>query len=571
MTRPLHEFAPLFEKDEYSERDQWHLSPFFTNLDRSVYASFIPSPELIGALCSRTSRAPDDLRYIYLNEFVYPFTNPIRDPKDTDAAWEERVEYGVTLKAFIEFLHAHSLEEIFSHPRAREFYLRNLVQYGDDSIAQMAGSHLVFWGISQVAIKHLEDQRIGLAPIEKSTRYVNYSRKVHGQYLYYIDPTLSDLGLREKYCAAMDGLFETYTALIPRMIEWLTKQFPEEKKSVIEKKAFDTLRGLLPCATLSQVAFFGNGQAFEHMINRSRRHSLGEICWAADQVQQELYRTIPSFLRRIMDVEKQELITEYQTYLVGKKSRIAPFIAQYFREENLLDHKSAVKPGVKLVQYDSDTEVHVIAGMLYPGQGNHYSWEENVEKVRALGTLERRKILESYLSGRTDRWQKVGRAFEYSYHRFEIIMDIGAYRDIQRHRMLTQDRQYFSCHHDYDVPPEVTEAGLETEFRSAIWRAEDVFNALEHLNPELAQYPVTLAHRVRFMQWENWRQETWQDELRSIPEGHPAYRHIVQEKFRLLAEKFPLLTEHMRVNMDEYDFARRGQEERIQKKLKKLL
>lgn len=571
MTKPLHEFAPLFKKDEYAAEDLWNLEPFFTNLDQSVYASFIPSPELIGALCSRTSRAPDDLRHIYLNEFVYFFTHPVRDPKDTDISWEERVAYGVTLKAFIEFLHTHSLEEIFSHPRAREFYLRNLVQYGDDSIAQMAGSHLVFWGISQVAIKHFEDQRIGLAPIEKSTRYVNYSRKVRGQYLYYIDPTLSDLGLREKYCAAMDGLFETYTMLIPPMIAWLTKQFPEEKRSVVEKKAFDTLRGLLPCAALSQVAFFGNGQAFEHMINRSRRHALGEIRWAADRAQQELYHTIPSFLRRITDVEKRDVIIEYQTYLAGKKSRMAPFVAQYFGEEHFSGHESATKPSVELVQYDGDAEIQVIAGILYPGQGNHYSWKENVEKIRALDTPERRKILTSYLSGRTDRWQKIGRAFEYAYHRFEIVMDIGAYRDIQRHRMLTQDRQYFSCHHGYDVPPEVREAGLEMEFRGAIGRVEDIFGILEHRDPELAQYAVTLAHRVRFMQWENWRQETWQDELRSIPEGHPAYRHIVQEKFRLLAEKFPLLTEHMRVNTGKYDFARRGQEERIQKKLERIL
>jgi thymidylate synthase ThyX len=121
----------------------------------------------------------------------------------------------------------------------------------------MAGMHLGFSGISQVAIKHLEDQRIGLAPIEKSTRYVNYSEKVNGQYRYYTDPTLDDMGLTEEYRAAMDGLFETYTRLIPRLSAWLSDRFPEEKASVVEKKAFDTLRGLLPTSTLSQVASSG--------------------------------------------------------------------------------------------------------------------------------------------------------------------------------------------------------------------------------------------------------------------------------------------------------------------------
>ena len=113
----------------------------------------------------------------FLNEFVKPFL-------------EDKSEYGESLKNLINFLHQNPVEKIFSNPRAREFYIKWLSQYGDDSIAQMAGTHLVFSGISQVAIKHWENQRIGLAPIEKSTRYVDYSSKIAGQYRYYTDPTL---------------------------------------------------------------------------------------------------------------------------------------------------------------------------------------------------------------------------------------------------------------------------------------------------------------------------------------------------------------------------------------------
>jgi len=249
-----------------------------------------------------------------LNEFIYPFVNPERDEKDTDETWQEKIKYGEALKKYIEFLHEHSTLELFSNPRARSFYIKWLAQYGDDSIAQMAGAHLVFTGLSQVAIKHFEDQRIGLAPIEKSTRYVNYSQKINGRYLYYTDPSLKEFGLETEYCQMMDKLFATYTELIPKLNEWLLKKFPQEKPSVVEKKTFDTLRGLLPTSTLSQVAFFGNGQAFEHLINRSAQHSLGEIRWAAHRAWEELNQVTPSFLRRT----EKETGQEYQKYLANK-------------------------------------------------------------------------------------------------------------------------------------------------------------------------------------------------------------------------------------------------------------
>lgn len=571
-SRSIEAFAPLFEPDEYSEKDQWHLSPFFTNLDKSVYVALIFAPELSGALCSRASRAAGDLRNIYLKEFIYPFVEPERGPKDNDdGVWHEKVRYGQKLRSFIEFLHEHSILDIFSNPRARSFYLTWLAQYGDDSIAQMAGMHLGFWGISQVAIKHLEDQRIGLAPIEKSTRYVNYSEKVNGRYRYYTDPTLDDMGLTEEYRTAMDGLFETYTRLIPRLRAWLTERFPEEKTSVIEKKAFDTLRGLLPTSTLSQVAFFGNGQAFEYMISRSACHPLGEIRWIAERSYDELYRLAPSFLRRLKDETKKETVQAYQDYLAGKRRRMGPVVSKFLEQgDGPPAGSNRDVPRVRLVEHDTEGEVPVITGMLYEAAGNHQGWDKIEVRVRTMSDSEKTEVIAAYMTGRKERWQKVGRAFENVYNRFEIEMNIGAWRDIQRHRMLTQQRQYVSCHHGYDVPPEITDAGLEQEFRDAIEAVESVFAKIEKHDPDVAQYAVTMAHRIRFMQWENLRQSFWQIELRTIPEGHPDYRHIEQEKFRLLEKAYPNLISHMRANTGEYDFARRGQQEKIQKKLAEL-
>ncbi|OHA02526.1 MAG: hypothetical protein A3I44_00475 [Candidatus Sungbacteria bacterium RIFCSPLOWO2_02_FULL_51_17] len=550
---------PVFEAEQFSAEDRAALSPFFTNLDRSVYAPLIAAPELIGALCSRASRASKDLRAVYLNEFLMPFLRPVRGPKDTDADMAERMRYGDMLTRYIEFTKRVPAAALFAHPKARAFYDTWLAQYGDDSIAQMAGTHLVFAGISQVAVKHLEDQRIGLAPIERSTRYVDFGNKVKGRYPYYTDPTLSVLGFTKEYEAVMDGLFETYNRLLPRLEVFFAKKFPDEKPGVIKAKAFDTLRGLLPTSALTQVAFFGNGQAFEYMISRSARHPVSEIRWVATRAYEELVQVIPAFLRRL----EKPVTKTYQEYLASRGSRMGKLALAL---SNPIRVREGEGSSVKMLWHDPDGENKILTAMLYDAAGSHGSWEEVGARVMGMPPEQKKALFAKYLEGRTERWQRVGRAFEHAYARFEILMNIGAWRDIHRHRMLTQQRQLFSCLHGHDVPPEVREAGMEKEFSDAVERVSAVWAKIAVHDRYAAQYAVTLSHRVRFVQFENMRQSFWQIELRTIPEGHPDYRKIEQEKFWLLAEVYPMITEHMRVNLSEYDFARRGQEERIQQK-----
>ncbi len=562
--RPIEQYAPPFQADSYTEDERQSIAPFFTNLDQPVYVPLIFSPELIGALCSRTSRAAEDLRRIYLREFIKPFLNPTREKNDTDETFVEKTRYGDALKKFIAFLEEHSITDLFANPRARAFYVKWLAEYGDDSIAQMAGCHLVYTGISQIAIKHFEDQRIGLAPLEKSTRYVDYSKKINGSYVYYTDPSLEQLRLAEEYKAATDALFETYIALIPRLETWLARRFPEEKPSVIEKKAFDTLRGLLPTSTLSQVAFFGNGQAFEYMVTRSRRHALGEIRWAAERAKQELNILTPAFLRRL----DYEAAATYQEYLAKKGERVAPFANARVGEPIALTTHS---PEVRLVEYDPLGQEKIITGILFAAPENHVPWNAIMERVRRMPDEEKQSILAHYLKGRTARWQKVGRAFENCYVRFEIVMNIGAWRDLQRHRMLTQERQDFTVRHGYDVPQELADAKIEAPYREALDQLGDFHFTLAARDPTIAQYAVALAHRIRFMQWQNLRSFFWMNELRTIPEGHPDYRRIEQKKFQLIKKVYPLLADFIMANLDSYDFARRGQEEKIQAKTEELM
>jgi thymidylate synthase ThyX len=546
----MENFAPPFANLGFTPEERYLIEPFFTNLDRPVFAvPFLP-PEVIGALCSRTSRAKEDLRVVFLNEFIKPFL-------------VEKNEYGEALKNLIDFLHKYPWEIIFSNPRGREFYTKWLAQYGDDSIAQMAGTHIIFSGLSQVAIKHLEDMRVGIAPLEKSTRYLDYSAKINGEYMYYTDPTLEEMGLRAEYRAAMDCLFDTYKELSGEFLDFLKKKYPHEKELILRTKTFDTLRGLLPTSALSQIAFFANGQALEYALSRSLRHPLGEIRFAAQAALRELQMVVPAFLRRLTsDASK-----EYQEYLSGRGRRVREAIKELeLGEGQIYPEGDGWK--VNLVEYDADGEDKVLAGLLYPEM--HESFPKILAKVKKLSPEKKEKLLARAIFGRSARWYKVPRAFELANLTFEITMNIGAWRDLHRHRMQTQMRQRWSVHHGYDIPAEIEAAGLDKKFKSAVAKTESVFHEIEVHNPELAQYAVTLAHRLRFLQKQNLRAFFWEAELRTIPTGHPDYRKIEQEKVKLVRGIYPILGKFVLADMRNYDFARRDTQSEIEKKENEL-
>jgi len=566
MDENLQRYAPPFVADEYSAKDRYLIEPFFSNLDQSVYLAVIPDPELVGALMSRASRATGDLRTIFLRDYIKPMLHPVFDKeKDTKATWQEKLDQASEMQAFIDFLHRHPFRKIFANKRARDFYTKWLAQYGDDSIAQMTGMHLVFANISQITIKHFEDQRIGLAPIEQSTRYVPYDTKVAGRYRYYTDPDLDNDTSLEEFEAANELLFETYSELITPLKSWLTEKYPEVKASDIEKKAFDSLRGLLPMGTQSQVAFYGNAQAFEHLINRGQEHSLGEIRWAAARAREELSQRTPSLFRRVNDDSDKSV--HYQKYLAGKTERLRDesqevselIIASELKEDRL---------AVKII--DCDPIEKAITAMIFNTADYHESWDDTYAQVLEMDETQRDKIITKYLSGREVKWMKVGRAFEMCYVTIEIVMNIGAWRDLHRHRMLTQMRQSFSCHHGYDIPQVLVDSNLDSSYGAALDTMSKVFKKIAKRNGNLAQYATCLAHRMRFVQHKNLRECFWEGELRTIPAGHPDYRKVEQLIFKKLEQLYPLITKHFLVDMNDYDFARRGEAKKIETKLQKL-
>src|SRR5216684_2751316 len=537
MLRPvtrIGESMTVEPSPEFNRAEAAVLGRYFTNLDRPVFAR-LNLPEVVkGALFSRYSRTEKSLRRVLLDEFI----------NQPDSGFEELT--GSTGAA----------DDMVAVRRAEEFYERVLVGYGDDSVAELAGAHVAVERTSTLAAKALEDSRIGISPLEKSTRYVRFDRPgPDGRFLYHRGPELA----HPDYEPAADLLFETYSALIEPLTRAIRERFPIEEvetdrawKAATRAKALDMLRGLLPAGTLTNLGLFGNGRAFEYLITKLAAHELPECRTLATDLHRELSLVIPAFVKRALDERYGAPSAERLVRVREATARLAP---------TTTSGESA--PSVRLIEHDADAERKVVAAALFPYSDAR--WEELEHDPG--------QVLDALLSDRANRRQRPPRALEHAQYTFEIVANFAAYRDLHRHRMLTQDRQLLGTRIGYDVPSGLAELGMKERFVAAVERAANAHASLESdLGPALAQYVVPLAFRVRWFFRINLRELYHLCELRTTPQGHPDYRFVAQEMFRLASEVHPRLTRYARfVDMGPGDqLERRGSERRLDEKLSAL-
>jgi thymidylate synthase ThyX len=544
--------------DRFSEAERALLAPFVTDLDAPIFG-LRNLPEVVkGALFSRYSRSDKSLRRILLDEFI------------------QAPESGFA--AIVGGAAATGAEQIVAVRQAEAFYERVLIGYGDDSVAELGGAHVACEGISNIAAKALEDSRIGISPLEKSTRYVVFNRKLDGRYRYAREPQIMASRHGARYESALDGLFDTYSALLDPTIANVRARTPREEgtserayNSATRAKACDLLRGLLPMATLTNVGLFGNGRAFEYLLTRLYASRLDELTALATDMQRALDALIPSFVKRAASDRGRA----YQAYLRGVRERVSEVIAECrlqiadFEQPNLQSTIYNLQSGVSLVEYDPDAEVKTVAAILYPHT------DLPLEQTRALAerlpAVERLAIIRAYVGERGSRFHRPGRAFEEPYYTFDILADLGAYRDLQRHRILTQDRQRYTTRHGFVTPPELEETGLAASYARALEQAAETVDAIAADLPEQAQYAVPMAFRVRWRIKLNLRAAYHLAELRSSPQGHPAYRRIAQAIYRQINAVHPALAEGMRfVDLADYELERLDAERRLDAKLSRL-
>jgi thymidylate synthase ThyX len=485
------------------------LTPYFSNTDRPVFA-LVNLPETVkGALFARYSRSAKSLRRLFLDEFLGDVTTG---------------QLGDGLLA---------TPPAGTAARADKLYAKVLNEYGDDSVAQLGGAHLACEGVSNVLTKVLEWGRL-MAYLEQSTRYVPYTDRPNGHWKYCVPAELAGSPLRDRFIRTLDAAFDTYARWIPALEAHFRAKHPKPAedsdgvyRSVIRSKALDTLRGLLPAATTSNVGLFGTGQAFEALLLRMFAHPLSEVRAHADLMLAELREVIPAFMARIDQPARGGRWIEYLAHTRRAFDAAA--------RDLLANAPAAASEEVTLTDFDPEGELKVAAAALYA----HSTLPDAqlLALARRLSSDERATLLRAYIGQRANRRHKPGRAFERTSYRFDVLTDYGAFRDLQRHRMLTLEWQPLSPRHGYIEPDAIEEAGARREWTTVMDQSAELYDAIAAAGlRDVAPYAVVMAYRVRFYMEMNAREAMHVIELRTAPQGHPSYRRVCQLMHRAIAE-----------------------------------
>lgn len=495
----------VYVPEEFTQAEADVLRRYFTNLDQPVFA-LVNLPEVVkGALFARYSRSPRSLRRLFLDEFV----------NDLEISGDQAVDATVGVD------------------RAESLYEKVFVEYGDDSVAQLGGVHLACEQASNILTKILEWGRL-MSYLEQSTRYIAYDERLGGRYRYYRDPDLLAGRFGTRYVGDMDRMFDSYSKLADRVTEHVRSTIPKSAgdsdfvyRQATRAKALDAVRGALPAASLSNVGIYGSGQAFEQLLLRMRSHPLPESRLYAEMMLTELRKVIPSFLRR---VDVQERGVRWSEYLEANASNMNTMVDEIFGSSISQDVDE-----VTLTDFDPDGENKLVAAACYAY--SHLPESQIIARVERMSTQEKAAILRAYVGDRSNRRHRPGRAFERIDYRFDVLSDYGAFRDLQRHRLLTIEWQQLTPYHGYSRPDLVDASGSQEMFTEVMDRSAALYEALVADHPHQAAYAVSMAYRIRYVMQFNAREAMHMLELRSSPQGHPAYRRVALEMHRQIAEK----------------------------------
>jgi thymidylate synthase ThyX len=285
---------------------------------------------------------------------------------------------------------------------------------------------------------------------------------------------------------------------------------------------------MLPAATQSNVGIYGTGQAFEALLLRMRASPLAEVRDCAAQMLTELRKVIPAFLVRVDQPNRGDLWSDY----FARAKRETAALAAELTTGTLAEPR----PEVTLTDFDPDGEIKIVAAALYTV--TDLPDDRLIEIARRMSPDERLAMLHAYVGPRTNRRHRPGRAFERTAYRFDILTDYGAFRDLQRHRLLTLEWQPLSPAHGFVEPDAIAEAGAGDDWARTMDASAELHDALVDAGrPDVAPYAVAMAYRVRFYMEMNAREAMHVIELRSAPQGHPAYRRVCQQMHTLIAER----------------------------------
>ena len=533
-----------YVKETFTAAEIAVLNKYFTNTDKPVFG-LINLPDVVkGALFARYSRSGKSLRRLFLDEFY-------------KGNAEEEVAVSNAGAA-----------------RAASLYDKMILDFGDDSVAQLGGAHIACEQVSNVLTKILEKGRLA-AYLEQSTRYVYYNEKIEGRYNYIVPAEVKGTEAEADYCAYLDSLFETYTEIQQSIVPLLKEKYPRKEnqgerawETTIKAKACDIVRGLLPAATKSNLGIYGNGQFFEMLLVKMFASRNAEVVQYAEMMLEELRKMIPSFLTRVDLEDRGRLWSRYLGNIAQEMKAATASLATPLAPEAICQQDNEVR----LTRWDSDGLDRVLSSALF----EYTQLPEGAirEHLATLSLEEKTSLLRRYAGQRSNRRHKPGRAFEQTSYTFEVTSDYGAFRDLQRHRILTIEWQKLSPRNGYVLPVELEEyPEMKALYEKALQRVVEVYNAMcSRFGEEIAQYVIPFAYRLRYEITMNLREAFHFIELRSQKQGHISYRKVSIDMYRLISEAagHPYFAELMKfVDTHFYDLSREDAENAKDKRMAK--
>jgi thymidylate kinase/thymidylate synthase ThyX len=513
-----------------TEAGKKYLEDKVTSLEDDVYSFYEEglSPVTVAAAMARLSRRGDDMRITLLDEF-------------TGEAGKDK-----------------------------DLLKRVITAYGDDSVQQLVGQHVIVENASNLLTKKLEWGRLA-AYLEQSTRYIYFDqRDKNGKYRYYTPQYLKSKA-KKRFEGAMDQIFDHYSEMVHKLTEYVqaNSSVPEEERDMAWRgatraQACDAIRPVLPVATKSTVGIYASGQALESLIMHLIGDDLPEARTTGQNMLKEARKTIPTFLER---ADKPGRGGATIAYHATNSKNVGDISDKY-----LSDSYSSDLEAVKLTNVWPKNELDVIPDILY--DHSHKSLDEIKMEAEAFTYEQREEILKAYIGERLNRRHKPGRALEKIHYSWDILCDYGIFRDLQRHRIVDDlNWQKLTPRYGYEIPSLVEEAGLGDLFEKCFDISLDLYSFLQSEGYALeAQYATLLGHKMRWKMTFNAREAFHLIELRTSPQGHPGYRKIGQLLYDNIKEVHPLLASAMKfVNSDEDpELTRLAAEKYTQFKLKEL-
>ncbi|MEM0134492.1 MAG: FAD-dependent thymidylate synthase [Thermoplasmatales archaeon] len=470
--------------------------------------------------------------------------------------------------------------------RAEKFYERVFLEYGDESVSELATAQVGIQNVSNVLSKIIEESRIGLSFLEKSSRYVSYREKRNGRYLF-IDPEKAGIPRKfhERYEEFNNHIFELYNEIFTGVSNYIHEKNPFENmrfylpngkevklgeesgdeevlkrayESSVRSRALDETRFILPASTLTNIGLSGNARAFSHLLERLKANGLKEADKLYSELMTELKLVFPKLIENVENphgLESVEYLRKIKNYV----------------PDQLEVATSPTKETVKLLSFESNDTVlnKVLASYYFERTAGNYETLHN--HFSDLSAEEKVELLNRITSLRTNRRNKLDRSFEHVYYTFEINTNFGAFRDLQRHRSLTIQRKMLSTVHGYDIPPIISAIrDLSEKYVKAIEKANTLYEEIRSVDPLSAQYVVIFAHIQPVIVTLNLRELLYLTELRSTPQAHFDLRKISREMVGLVKKVNPSLDKVFKfLNENDEELGRLSAELRKEIKLKR--